>query len=377
MNQLELVAGESQETKQAEQTPTLINPQEFGLDVEKAKDVESAFAPVITEQAEYEKMYVEIITKEITPELTKEARELRLKLVKVRTATDKIHKSSKAFYLAAGRFVDAWKNKTTSTNEVMEAKLEEIENYYINLEKQRIEKLKSERLAELTPLGFQYSNGFDLGNMDAAGYESLKRGLEIAKQEKEQAERKAEEERIAKEQAERKAEEERIAKEQAESAERERIRLENEALKAQQEKLEAELKAQREQAEKEAKEAAEKLKKAEAEKRQAEEKANAEQLAQQEKLDQVKREKEAAELAAKKLEEEKFQKEQEESQAKLKAEKSEEEKTDELRMADLVADLEKLKTRYVFKSVANQQIYSAVITLLEKVIVFINSKTQK
>jgi len=37
-------------------------------------------------------------------------KELRLKYMKIRTATLDIHKKQKAFYLAGGRFVDGWMN---------------------------------------------------------------------------------------------------------------------------------------------------------------------------------------------------------------------------------------------------------------------------
>lgn len=112
---------------------SIIDPKEFGLDEQQAKTIEQDFSPVISEKNALSEIYEQVITKELTPELCSEARELRLKLVKVRTSTDKIHKSAKAFYLAGGRFVDAWKNKNVQSIELMESKLDEIENYYINL----------------------------------------------------------------------------------------------------------------------------------------------------------------------------------------------------------------------------------------------------
>ena len=123
-----------------------VDPKEFGLEVEQVSTIEQAFLPKIQEREALVAIYDQLITSELTPELSKQAKEVRLKLVKVRTGIAEIHKTQKAFFLAAGRFVDAWKNKETLPVEQMEERLSEIENYYINLEKARIEKLQIERL---------------------------------------------------------------------------------------------------------------------------------------------------------------------------------------------------------------------------------------
>ena len=104
-----------------------INPAEYGLDESKAMEVESVFLPVVAERDNLAITYNEIVNKEISTDLVFQARELRLKLVKVRTNTDKIHKTAKAFYLAGGRFVDAWKNKNVEVISQMEEKLSGID----------------------------------------------------------------------------------------------------------------------------------------------------------------------------------------------------------------------------------------------------------
>ena len=83
----------------------IIDPKEFGLEKTEVKGIEAAFAPKIAERNQLNKIYEQIIKKELSPELAEEAGDLRKKLVKVRTGIDKIHKSQKSFFLAAGRFV--------------------------------------------------------------------------------------------------------------------------------------------------------------------------------------------------------------------------------------------------------------------------------
>ena len=174
-----------------------LNPKEYGLDEQKVQTIEQAFSPKIEERKLLSEIYAEIIKSELTPELCKRAKETRLKLVKVRTGIAEIHKTQKAFYLAAGRFVDAWKNKETEPVEQMEAQLSEIENHYINLEKERIEKLDAQRKVEC--LEFTDSPVVDLGSMDDFVYASYLKGLKEEFDARKEAERKAEEKRLRQE----------------------------------------------------------------------------------------------------------------------------------------------------------------------------------
>lgn len=215
----------------AEQTTAIVkvDPKEFGLDENKAAQIEQAFAAVNSEREALTAMYAEIIVKEITPELIKEAGELRKKLVKVRTGTDRVHKSEKAFSLAYGRFVDAWKNKSNTPVELMEEKLSEIENYYINLEKKRIAQLQLDRIEAVKPYGVENAEQLNLGVMSDEVWHSFLTGTRTNHE--------------AKIEAARKAEQERIEREQAEAAERKRIADENESLKKEAEVKKAEEKA--------------------------------------------------------------------------------------------------------------------------------------
>ena len=76
----------------------------------------------------------------------------------------------------------------------MEAQLLEIENYYVNLEKERIAKLDAERKLEC--LQYVSEPVSNLGTMDDFVYASYLKGLKDAFEAKIEEERKAEAERV-------------------------------------------------------------------------------------------------------------------------------------------------------------------------------------
>lgn len=194
---------------------TKVDPKEFGLDEVQVVTIEQAFAPKIAERDGLAVIYQQVITKELNDATCQEAGDLRRKLVKVRTGIAEIHKTQKAFFLAAGRFVDAWKNKETLPVEQMEENLEKIEKHFILIEQERIAKLELTRAEQLR----QYTEiiPMSLGLMQEDVFAAY-----LA------AQKTAYEAKIA---AEKQAELDRIAAEKAEAEERERIRVENEALK--------------------------------------------------------------------------------------------------------------------------------------------------
>ncbi len=207
-----------------------VNASDYGLDSTKAQEIESMFTPMLEKMKALEGEYNQILKLEISPETCAQAKELRLKYVKVRTATAEIHKNLKDFYLKGGRFVDGWKNAQLFASQQIEETLKKIETHYEILEAERKEKLKTERTA-LIQQYVQDVNTFMLAEMSEDAFQLLLAGS------KHQYEM-----RIA---AEKKAEEDRIAREKAEAEERERIRLENIRLKAEADKKQAELEAER------------------------------------------------------------------------------------------------------------------------------------
>jgi len=277
-----------------------VNPADFGLEKSEAQKIEAVFTPMLKKMVELEKKYNEVVKLPVDNEATKKARELRLKYVKVRTGTKEIHEKTKAYYLAGGRFVDAWKNAQLFSAQGKEAELEKIEKHFEMIEQAKKDKVNAERELMLS----KYVADVSMYNYKEMADEVFANLVETVKKIWE-----TEQEAI------KKAEEERIAKEKAEKEEQERIKIENEKLKKEAEAREKEL-------EKERAEAKEKI---EAEQLKAKKEAEA-------------KEKIEAELKAKKDEEKQLKKEQELKEAKDKAEKLEAEK-----QAQLAPDKDKLK----------------------------------
>jgi len=362
-----------------------IDPKEYGLEVSQVATIEQAFLPKIQEREALAQMYEQLITTEITPELCVKAGETRKKLVKVRTGIAEIHKTQKAFFLAAGRFVDAWKSKETLPVEQMEENLSAIENHYINIEKVRKLTLAADRLAEVS----QYTDhpASALGEMEDAVYVAYLQGLKVAYDAKIEAEKKAENQRIEAEKIAqlndvRKAKTTRlveyidnyeavnfgemseeqftlivnsaIEKRTAKEAEIEAQRLENERLKAEAEAKEKQLAAERARVEavakKEREEAERKLKEEQEAARIAAEIAAAEKAKLEAEI-QAQKDAEAKRIADEKA-----------------AKEAELNKGDSEKVNDLIKDLTEIKSKYSFKSVKNQKMYSDVATLLDKVI---------
>jgi DNA repair exonuclease SbcCD ATPase subunit len=168
------------------------------------------------------------------PAHQKMARESRLGLKKVRCEVENQRKRLKADSLAYGKAIDGMANILKYLCEPVEAKLLEIEQYEERKEAARIAALELERSNKISEQGLDPSV-YNLGKMDDDTFANL---LATATQQ-----------RIEREEAERKAEAERIAKEKAEAEERQRIRAENERLKKEAAEREAALAKEREESE--------------------------------------------------------------------------------------------------------------------------------
>lgn len=127
-----------------------IDPKEYGLEAKKVKSIEEAFQPKIIERDGLIPFYKEILEKEITKEVCDEAHKLGNKLTKVRTGISGIHKTQKAFFLAAGRFVDAWKNKETEPILQMEENLTTIQNHFKIQEENKRRLLQEKRVKQIS-----------------------------------------------------------------------------------------------------------------------------------------------------------------------------------------------------------------------------------
>lgn len=270
----------------------LITPEEFlpltqKSGIEKATEYANVFAPFMLQVKELGTKAAAINKNDPTTLDAKLAREIRLVLVKNRTATGSKKDESKAALIAEGNLIHSLHNVVVSSSQIIEAELSEIEKYAENKEKERIEALRLSRVEILSPY-VDDANIFPLGTMTEDAFTSLVDGQRLAYEAKIEAQRLAEEAAI-------KAEAERIA-------EQKRIKAENERLKAEADRVAAEQAAERKRvADEAAKKEAEhknKLAEIEAANKAARDKAAKEQAKRDEKA--------AAELKAKQAEADKL-----------------------------------------------------------------------
>lgn len=341
-----------------------INASDYGLEESKANEIKALFVPMLNKMDELEIQYNEVLQREISPETCQMANDLRHAYVKVRTGTADIHKNLKAFYLNGGRFVDAFKNTQAFASGEKEKTLKAIEDHFENQERERIEKLRTERLELLKP--YTDIEPLALGHMQQDVFNNYLTGVKLAH-----------EQRIA---AEKKAEEDRIAAIEAERIKQEKIRKENIRLKKEAEEKEKALQAEREQIRKENEE---KERLAEIER-----KKNAEILkAQQEKADKERREL-LAKAEKERLEKERLEKEIADKKDAEERQKRAEEKVrkDAEKKAKLAPDKEKLLNfmqsindlpRPDVKSIEAASIAANANTLLVKVANYIMENINK
>jgi hypothetical protein len=346
----------------------IIKSEDFGIEKSKANELTQGLVVVKSERELLINEFKEVSRLEITQENLPKFKELRLKIVKNRTqGINKWHKTNKEFFLTGGKFVDAIKNKENAINEQMEEKLLDAEKHFENLEKERLTKLQSERVVLLSEF-VEDAHERDLSSMEQDVWESY-----LATKKQSYLDKIAEEKRL---------EEERQAKIKAEKEEQERIRIENAKLKAEAEAKEKALEIERKEA-KEKQDAIELKAKQYLDKVREEQEMLAE--IEQEKRDKIERVRVAKEqkerieqnrIANKeRLKRETLEKElQAKKDAEIKAKQEEEtrlqnelSKGDADKVHDLITDLEKLKTKYTFKSAKNQKLYKDVGLLIDKI----------
>jgi colicin import membrane protein len=316
----------------------IVKAEEFGIEPNKANELMGNLPQITSERDILEAQYNDIIKMDIEDvETSNKARVLRLQIRDNRTKGLSVwHRTTKDVFLRAGQFIDALKRKEEAVNNRMESALEEIEKHAEIKEKKRLDELEESRRLKLEPFSEFVPFGADIRTISDEDFTKIFNGAKMQMD--------------AKIEAENKAKQERIEQEKKEAAEREAQRLENIKLKAEAEKREEEIRIERvKQAKKEAAE------------REQREKEQAEVTA---KLEAERKEKQRveAELQAKKDAEQKAIADAE------KARQSELSKGDAAKRNDLLADLEKIKSKYEFKSTANVKMYAETCILIDKVI---------
>lgn len=235
---------------------------QLGLPLAEAGSLFAPFAPLYADASA-------LLTESKAINKPKAAREMRLKLVKARTAIAKAKDAAKADILRNGKAIDGFNNIAKAMMEPEEERLEAIEKEEERAIAAAKEKMKADRSKVLAELGVD-SAFYNLGEMPEAAFVQLVEQTKLAAEAKAKAEAEAKEAaRVAAE----KAEADRVAKEKADREERERMAAENARLKAERDAAEAAAKVERERV---AKEAAEAAAKAKAEREAIEAKAKAE-----------------------------------------------------------------------------------------------------
>lgn len=186
--------------------------------IEKATTYAAMFAPFMINVKELSKKVIGIDKDNPTDVDAKIARDVRLSLVKNRTATGNKKDESKAALLAESNLIQSLHNVVVSTSQMIESDLLSIEKHAEIKEAARIEALKKERI-ELLSAYVEDASIFPLGTLTNQAFDDLLNGSKLSFEAKIEAAKAAEEKRIADEKADQekqaliKAENERLKKE--------------------------------------------------------------------------------------------------------------------------------------------------------------------
>jgi hypothetical protein len=215
---------------------------ESGLELSEGEQIKQSYLPFFIQIAEIKEESKKINFENPTELDEKIARELRLRMVKIRTGSSSVKDERKKIHLLRGNLEQSSWNLIKTGCELEEEIFLQVEKKREIAEKLRKENLKNERLEFLKDV-CENPEIYPLSEMEEESFNDLFEALKIAKQQKEEKE-KAELLRL---------ENERIEREKA----IEEQRLENERLKQEAEKREKELEIEREKVRKEAEKIAE------------------------------------------------------------------------------------------------------------------------
>lgn len=211
-----------------------------GLDKEDGLAVKQNYSPFFEQLQVIKEQSAKINYESPTDVDEKIARDLRLKTVKIRTGAADVKDARKKIHLLKGNLEQAAFNLIKADCELIEEGFTQVEKAREIAEKKRKAELKTQRLELLQPYESVISTQFiDLENMGDDDFTKMLDSAKLTLQAKIDAEKKAEEERLAAIEAEKKRQEE--------------IRLENERLKKEAEEKEKALAIERAKAETERK----------------------------------------------------------------------------------------------------------------------------
>ena len=362
---------------------------QYGLEENKATEIKNLYVPMIKMLTDMEAAFNTVVGKEITTELSFEARDLRLKIAKVRTDADKARKGAKAEYLRANNAIQGAYNAVEYATKSKEEKLLAIEKHLEIIEQERKAKLKEERELALVKYEVETEH-INLGEMNLEVWTSYFEGVKLQHENKIAAEKKVEADRKAEEEKkQRKAD--RINKvseigllwrgstktygfNDIDLPEEDLINMESDEFDKKIQEISIGIKERTKAINEAAKKGEEERKAAEVKAKIAEkarikaEAERAEALAKAKKAAEAKAKIEA-ELQAKKDAEIKAESDKQEAiEAELSA-------SDKEKFQSVISDLTELKTKYSFKSKKYQKLQGSVNQLIDKIIAFSEEKT--
>jgi colicin import membrane protein len=170
-------------------------PEKFGIEPNKAIELMGSLPLIKQQREELITRFNEVMKLDINdPETAKLASELNRLVVKNRTqGVEKWHKDAKDVFLRGGQFVDAIKRTECAINSTMEDELQKIIKHRENIEKERIEQIRQERLSIIAEFNAVEMPG--LADFPQEAFEAYVTGLRA----KRDAELRAEQERIEQE----------------------------------------------------------------------------------------------------------------------------------------------------------------------------------
>ena len=174
----------------------IVKFEQFGLDEQEAQKITKDLPQILSERDVLSEQYNDVIKMDIEdPDTAKVASDLR-KLIKYNRTkgVEAWHKANKDYFLRGGQFVDAVKRKEIAENIRMEDALEEIEKYQERKEAERQEELRKQRWDELS--AYMESEPVGLSIMIDQVFNSILRGAKAEYEERIEAEKKAESERL-------------------------------------------------------------------------------------------------------------------------------------------------------------------------------------
>jgi hypothetical protein len=160
-------------------------------DLSMAESIASSFVPFMGEVQEQIELLKPLEMG--NPEHVEIARRVSIDLGRIRSRKDTVKKEQKDYYLKVGRFIDALSNTVEGMITLTQDEAKEHAKYFENLEKQRIEKLKQDRIELISPYMESQPVGLELINEET--FQIMLAGAKKAFEDRIKAKKIAEEQR--------------------------------------------------------------------------------------------------------------------------------------------------------------------------------------